>query len=91
MDKVLTILATEQVALSTTAAPNTADAANARTLRVCADVAHFIKLDGTATAANGAYMPANVPYLLNVGAGVIVSMILATGTGKATLSSVKLS
>lgn len=72
---------TDDVAVSGTAASATAVSANARVVRIVANVPIFYSLLGTATVAD-VYLPADTIEFIHVYAGDVVSMI-SSGTGTA--------
>lgn len=75
---------TDDVAVSGTAASATAVSANARVVRIVADVAIHYSLSGTATTAD-VYLPADTIEFIHVYAGDVVSMIAGSaGTAYVT-------
>ena len=75
-----------KVSTSGTAASSSAIAANIRVARIISDSDCFYSVEGTATASSS-YLPANTIEYIHVYEGDTVSVILASGTGSAYITS----
>lgn len=75
-----------KVSISGTAASSSAITANIRVARVISDSDCFYSVEGTATTSSS-YLPANTIEYIHVYEGDTVSVILASGTGSAYITS----
>lgn len=75
-----------KVSISGTAASSSAIAANIRVARIISDSDCFYSVEGTATTSSS-YLPANAIEYIHVYEGDTVSVILASGTGSAYITS----
>lgn len=75
-----------KVSTSDTAASSSAIAANIRVARIISDSDCFYSVEGTATTSSS-YLPANTIEYIHVYEGDTVSVILASGTGSAYITS----
>ena len=75
-----------KVSTSGTAASSSAIAANIRVDRIISDSDCFYSVEGTATTSSS-YLPANTIEYIHVYEGDTVSVILASGTGSAYITS----
>jgi len=75
-----------KVSTSGTAASATAIAAGIRVARIVSDSDCFYSVTGTATSSSS-YLPANAIEYVHVFTGDTVSVILASGTGSAYITS----
>jgi hypothetical protein len=75
-----------KVSTSGTAASSSAIAANIRVARIISDSDCFYSVEGTATTSSS-YLPANTIEYIHVYEGDTVSVILASGTGSAYITS----
>ena len=80
--QVLRPTSTEDVAVSTSAASNTAVSSNVRVQRVVCDVDVFYSLTGTATTTD-VFLPARTVEFVHVYSGDQLSFITASGSGTA--------
>ncbi len=75
-----------KVSTSDTAASSSAIDANIRVARIISDSDCFYSVEGTATTSSS-YLPANAIEYIHVYEGDTVSVILASGTGSAYITS----
>lgn len=75
-----------KVSTSDTAASSSAIATNIRVARIVSDKDCFYSVAGTATTSSS-YLPANAIEYIHVYEGDTVSVILASGTGSAYITS----